>query len=109
MWIPGSSTASPHGLYCTPQYLGMEGGACWLTLGQPRRALEVFAQVPDEWSQGAHRDQGLSLARRATAHAAAGNVEEAVHVGVLATNAVRITESCRTVRQLRRLRAELHK
>jgi tetratricopeptide (TPR) repeat protein len=104
-----TDTASELALYCTPQYLGMEGGACWLTLGQPRRALEVFAQVPDEWSHAAHRDHGLSLARRATAHAAAGNVEEAVDIGILATNAVKITESCRTVRQLRRLRAELHR
>jgi tetratricopeptide (TPR) repeat protein len=93
--------------YCTPQYVAMEGGTCWVRLRQPRRALETFAQAPGLWADSDRRDYGLALARMATAHVAAGNLDEACRIGEQAVAVARLTTSIRTLRHLQRLRQTL--
>jgi tetratricopeptide (TPR) repeat protein len=93
--------------YCTPQYVAMEGGTCWLTLNRPDRALATFTQVLDVWPEDARRDHGLSLARLAVAYTGARELEEACRIGQQALHVVTITASARTILELRRLRQQL--
>ena len=95
--------------YCTPQYVAMEGGTCWLTLNRADRALATFTQVPDAWPDDARRDHGLSLARLAVAYAGAGELEEACRIGQQALSVVTVTASARSILQLRQLRQQLRR
>jgi transcriptional regulator with XRE-family HTH domain len=101
------SDGSALAAYCTEPYVAMEAGTSWLTLGQHDRALEAFTWGGDAWPEALRRDRGLALARRATAHAAQGDVDQACSVGALAVGICRETGSARTLRELRRLRTFL--
>jgi DNA-binding XRE family transcriptional regulator len=89
--------------YCTPGYLGMEAAACWLQLGEPRRAIATFERRLSAWPAGYKRDLGLCLARLAVAHAADRDLEAADAVGRQAVAVARETRSARTLRELARL------
>ncbi|MDQ3701436.1 MAG: helix-turn-helix domain-containing protein [Chloroflexota bacterium] len=89
--------------YCTPGYVGMEAAACWIQLGQPKRAIATFDDRLATWPAGYKRDLGLCLARLAVAHAADGDLEQAQAVGQQAIAVVQQTHSARTLRELARL------
>lgn len=95
--------------YCTPSYVAMEAANCWLELGQPGRALQVFTRASDEWDETLRRDHGLYLSRLALANALAPepDLSQAVTLGIQAVTAATATRSARTIRHLRRLRAQL--
>jgi transcriptional regulator with XRE-family HTH domain len=59
--------------YCTPSYVEMEAGACWLRLGAPESAVPVFEDSRARWTAVEQvRDHALCLARLATAYAMTG-------------------------------------
>lgn len=89
--------------YCTPGYVGMEAAACWIQLGEPKRAIATFEDRLSAWPLGYKRDLGLCLARLAVAHAADRDLEQARAVGQQAIAVVRDTHSARTLRELGRL------
>ena len=93
--------------YCTPSYAAMEAGTCWLALGDADQALTAFSHAPAEWNPALRRDQGLSLARRATAHAGAGDVSTACTTAHQALRIYVDTRSARTLKELTRLRSSL--
>jgi len=89
--------------YCTPGYISMEAAACWLQLGQPKRAIGTFEHRLSTWPAGYKRDLGLCLARLAVAHAADRDFEQAGVVGHQAMSVVREARSARAMRELARL------
>jgi tetratricopeptide (TPR) repeat protein len=89
--------------YCTPGYVGMEAAACWIQLGEPKRAIATLENRLSAWPLGYKRDLGLCLARLAVAHAANRDLEQARAVGQQALAVVRETHSARTLRELGRL------
>jgi transcriptional regulator with XRE-family HTH domain len=93
--------------YCTPSYAAMEAGTCWLRLGNADQALTAFSRASTDWNPELRRDQGLSLARRATAQAGVGDVGTACGTGHEALAAYVETRSARTLKELIRLRATL--
>ena len=59
--------------YCTPSYVEMEAGACWLRLGAAGSAVPVFEDSRARWTAAEQvRDHALCLARLATAYAMTG-------------------------------------
>ena len=85
----------------------MEAGTCWLDLGDADRALTAFSRVRTEWNPALRRDQGLSLARRASAYAGAGEVAIACGTAHQAIVVYEVTRSARTLKELARLRSRL--
>jgi hypothetical protein len=96
-----SSAQAEHASYCTPEYVAMEAGTCWLHLGRPEKALAVFAAgTTGHWDPGMRRDQGLWHARHALAYAGAGEIRAASLMAEKAVEICAITGSSRTVRTL---------
>jgi tetratricopeptide (TPR) repeat protein len=85
--------ASDVATYCTPAYVEMEAANCWLQLRQPAKAIPIFEQGIADWPDGQERDRGLCLARLATAHAFAGDIEAASSVGQQALTILRTAHS----------------
>lgn len=85
---PGDASAG-HGSFCTPAYLEMQRGACWLTLGQPLRALTVLEVALRSLPPAYRRDRGLALGYQAAAFAAGDEPAEA------ATSAMQALEVAR--------------
>jgi transcriptional regulator with XRE-family HTH domain len=93
--------------YCTTSYVEMEAANCWLQLKQPDRAIPILEHGLSSWPGGQERDRGLCLSRLATAHAHAGDLEAACHIGHQALTVVSTARSSRSLEQLRRLRIQL--
>ncbi len=94
--------------YCGPSYVEMEAANCWLQLEQPGKAIPIFESSLGNWPIGHQpRDRGLCLARLATAHAIAGDLDRAAQAGVESLITLRIAGSGRVLNQLRQLRMRL--
>jgi tetratricopeptide (TPR) repeat protein len=68
---------SGHGAFCTPAYLEMQRGRCWLVLGQPGRAAAAFQSAVRELPAAYQRDKGVAYAGLSAALAAQDRPEEA--------------------------------
>jgi predicted metal-dependent phosphoesterase TrpH len=93
--------------YCTPSYVLMEAGACWLRVGRPHRAVEHLERGLAEWPAALVRDRTLCLSRLALAQAEAANLEQACSVAREAVYTARGTSSARVNLELRRLSRRL--
>ncbi|GAA1683297.1 hypothetical protein GCM10009733_094770 [Nonomuraea maheshkhaliensis] len=94
--------------YCTPSYVQMEAGMSYVLLGNPGAALSIFERSLTQWPEAAQtRDQGLCLARLATAAAAQGEIERAVEAGSEALTIAQRTGSARIRTQLEALHDHL--
>jgi transcriptional regulator with XRE-family HTH domain len=93
--------------YCTPSYVDMETGSCWLQLREPERAIPILERGLAAWPEGQERDRGLCLSRLATAHAQARDLEAAATVGLDALVVVQSASSARSLDELRRVRVLL--
>ncbi len=93
--------------YCTPAYIELEAAGCWMTLGQPAKAVAIYqqglAQLPPEYP----RDRGVQLARLATAHAVNQEPEQACRAAEEAITLAGRTGSGRAVGELLRLPVKL--
>ena len=73
---PGDAS-SGHGSFCTPGYLEMQRGICWLRLSKPVRAIASFDMAISSMPAIYRRDRGVALSGQAAALAAAGEAEQA--------------------------------
>jgi tetratricopeptide (TPR) repeat protein len=73
---PGDAS-SGHGSFCTPGYLEMQRGMCWLRLNRPTKAITAFDTAVRSMPAVYRRDHGVALSGQATALAAAGKPEQA--------------------------------
>jgi tetratricopeptide (TPR) repeat protein len=73
---PGDAS-NGHGSFCTPAYLEMQRGMCWLRLGRPANAIASFDQAIRSMPAVYRRDCGVALSGEAAAFAAAGEPEQA--------------------------------
>ncbi|MFD7655123.1 helix-turn-helix domain-containing protein [Actinosynnema sp. NPDC059797] len=91
--------------YCfTADHVEVERAACWLELGEAGRAIEVYEEVQQRlWRRMCVWEQGMHSAKRAHAHAMAGDVEVAASLGYAALDAARATRSALVLRELGRL------
>ncbi len=93
--------------YCTPTYVEMEAADCWMTLGQPDKAIAIFEHGLAAWLSDYQRDRGVHLARLAVAHAANREPEQACAVAREALMIAASTGSGRAITELRRAAGRL--
>ena len=94
---PGDASAG-HGSFCTSAYLEMQRGACWLTLGQPARAVAALETAVRSLPPAYRRDRGVALSRQASAFAALGEPSEAARAGMGALDIARAAGSGRVLK-----------
>ncbi|MCC8245046.1 helix-turn-helix transcriptional regulator [Saccharothrix luteola] len=90
-----------HGSFCTAGYLELQRASCWLTLGQPRKAVELYDRVLPILPAVYRRDRGIALGRFALASAAVGEPERAARLAGEALDIARSSGSVRTENELR--------
>ena len=83
---PGDAS-NGHGSFCTPAYVEMQRGRCWLLLGQPAKARAALDGAIRSLPPVYRRDRGVALSALATAFAAIGEAGEAA---ITATQALAV-------------------
>jgi transcriptional regulator with XRE-family HTH domain len=97
---PGDATGG-HGSFCTPAYLDMQAGRCWLMLSQPAKALPALQAAVDALPVVYQRDRGVALSGLAAAFAATGEAEQAAGAALGALAVARDTGSWRILAMTR--------
>jgi hypothetical protein len=80
---PGDARGG-HGSFCTPGYLEMQRGGCWLTLGHPGKAVISFHTALQTLPPVYRRDLGVAHAGMSTALVAEGEPEQAAQAALKA-------------------------
>jgi tetratricopeptide (TPR) repeat protein len=93
---PGDAS-SGHGSFCTPAYVGMQRGRCWLRLGRPVKARAALDDAVRTLPPVYRRDRGVALSALAAAHAAIGEPGEAAAAALQALEVARDAGSERIV------------
>ncbi|MEV4436123.1 hypothetical protein [Streptomyces sp. NPDC049585] len=86
--------------YCTPTYIEIQRANCWIDLGQPERAVELFERQLAALPPVYRNDRGVYLARLARAHVTAGDLEQGAEAATKALAIVTHTGSGRTFAEL---------
>ncbi len=90
-----------HGSFCTPGYLEMQRGGCWLLLGQPAKAVTPFETALHSMPAVYRRDRGVALGGLAAAFAAGGEPERAAQVAIEALGIARTAGSTRILNMVK--------
>lgn len=96
-----------HGSFCTEPYLELQRANCWATLGQSKRAIQLFETVIPTLPAVYRRDRGVACGRLAHAYADTGQVEAAAYLGREALAIARSSGSTRTEQAVARLGRQL--
>jgi transcriptional regulator with XRE-family HTH domain len=78
---PGDASGG-HGGFCTPAYLEMMRGTCWLSLGKPARAADCFKTALTGIPEVYRRDHGVAQAGLAAAFARLDQPEKAARAAI---------------------------
>jgi len=93
---PGDASGG-HGSFCTPAYVEMQRGRCWLRLGRPVKARAALDEAVRTLSPVYRRDRGVALSALAAAHAAISEPAEAAAAAMQALGVARDAGSERIV------------
>ena len=93
---PGDASGG-HGSFCTPAYVEMQRGRCWLRLGRPVKARAALDEAVRTLSPVYRRDRGVALSALAAAHAAISEPAEAAAAAMQALDVARDAGSERIV------------
>jgi transcriptional regulator with XRE-family HTH domain len=85
-----------HGSFCTSAYLELQRAMCWVALGRPERAIQLFNAVLPTLPAVYRRDRGVAFSRLAHAYATTGRPDEAAEAGRAALAIARASGSIRT-------------
>lgn len=96
----GGDAREGHGSFCTASYIELQRAACWLRLGNPRRAIELYEATLPSLPSVYRRDHGVALGRCAAAHLATGQAEQAASIASDALNIALDVGSQRTIHQV---------
>lgn len=90
--------------YCfTEQHVDMQRAASMIDLADHRQAINAYARIMPRWGNICQWEQGVHTAKLAYAHAATGDVEQAVQLGFTALDLARVTGSQLIVTELEKL------
>jgi transcriptional regulator with XRE-family HTH domain len=90
--------------YCfTDLHVAVQRAASMVDLADHRRAIDAYAELMPRWGSICQWEQGVHTAKLAYAHAASGDVEQAVNYGFAALELARATGSQLIVAELDRL------
>jgi hypothetical protein len=103
---PGDASDG-HGSFCTPAYLDMQAGRCWLMLNRAAKAIPPLQIAVDMLPAVYRRDRGVALGTLAEAFAASGDAEQAARAALSALAIARSTGSTRILKVARSAAAAL--
>lgn len=86
--------------YCTPAYIEIQRANCWIDLGEPQRAVQLFEDQLKALPTVYRNDRGVYLARLARAHITAGEPDQGAEAATKALAIVAQTGSARTFAEL---------
>jgi transcriptional regulator with XRE-family HTH domain len=90
--------------YCfTDLHVQMQRAASLVALADHRRAIDAYTEIMPRWGSVCQWEQGVHMATLAYAHAASGDVDQAVELGFVALDLARVTGSQLIVNELARL------
>lgn len=90
--------------YCfTELHVLMQRAASMIDLADHRRAIDAYTNLMPRWGAICQWEQGVHTAKLAYAHAASGDVEQAVDLGFAALDLARVTGSRLIVNELDKL------
>jgi tetratricopeptide (TPR) repeat protein len=93
---PGDAS-NGHGSFCTPAYVEMQRGRCWLRLGRPAKAMTALDSAVRALPAVYRRDRGVALSALAAAYVALGEPGEAAAAALQALEVARDAGSERIV------------
>jgi len=96
-----------HGSYCTPDYIEIQRGHCWLASGQPKKAISLYEDSLRTLPTVYQRNRAATLTRLAVAYAAASQPEQAANTAHAALPAARSAGSKRIVGEIKNVGTEL--
>jgi tetratricopeptide (TPR) repeat protein len=96
-----------HGSFCTASYIEVHRAGCWLTLGQPRTALEIFERAIPALPAVYQRDRAAALGRMAMAYVKDEQPEAAARTARAAVPMARDAGSRRILDEIQQVGAEL--
>ena len=99
-WLEPRSGAKHDTSYCTPTYVEIQRANCWIDLGEPMRAVELFETELTTLPRVYRNDRGVYLARLARAYAKGGEPELAADAATKALAIVSQNGSPRTLAEL---------
>jgi ATP/maltotriose-dependent transcriptional regulator MalT len=101
----GSDTAGDarqgHGSFCTPSYIEIQRANCWLTTGNPKKAVKLYEEAIATLPVVYQRGRAAALSRLAVAHVALGQVEQGAAAAHAALPVARSGGSNRIVDEIR--------
>jgi transcriptional regulator with XRE-family HTH domain/tetratricopeptide (TPR) repeat protein len=92
-----------HGSYCTPDYIEIQRGHCWLASGQPKKAISVYEDSLRTLPTVYQRNRTATLSRLAAAYAADSQPEQAANTAYAALPAARNAGSGRIVGEIKNI------
>jgi transcriptional regulator with XRE-family HTH domain len=109
-WAAGDTVGDAregHGSYCTPDYIEIQRGHCWLASGQPKKAISVYEDSLRTLPTVYQRNRAATLARLAVAYAADSQPEQAANTAHAALPVARSAGSKRIVGEIKNVGTEL--
>jgi transcriptional regulator with XRE-family HTH domain/tetratricopeptide (TPR) repeat protein len=96
-----------HGSYCTPGYIEIQRGHCWLAAGQPKKAISLYEDSLRALPTVYQRNRTATLTRLAVAYAADSQPEQAASTAHKALPIARSAGSKRIVGEIKKVGTEL--
>jgi hypothetical protein len=109
-WAAGDTAGDAregHGSYCTPGYIEIQRGHCWLATGQPKRAIPLYEDSLRTLPTVYQRNRAATLTRLAVAYAADSQPEQAANTAHAALPVARSAGSNRIVGEIKNVGTEL--
>lgn len=96
-----------HGSYCTADHIELQRAACWLALGQPKKAIRLYEQAIPGLPVVYQRNRATALSQLAVAYLGDGNLDQAASTAHSALPVARSSGAGRTLGEIRSVGAEL--
>ena len=109
-WAAGDTVGDAregHGSYCTPGYIEIQRGHCWLATGQPKKAISLYEDSLRTLPTVYQRNRAATLTRLAAAYAADSQPEQAANTAHAALPVARSAGSKRIVGEIKNVGTEL--
>jgi transcriptional regulator with XRE-family HTH domain len=102
-WAAGDDAGDAregHGSYCTPDYIEIQRGHCWLATGQPKKAISLYEDCLSALPAVYQRNRAATMTRLAMAYSADRQPEQAANTALAALPVAKSAGSKRIVSEI---------